>query len=200
MEHDTTVEAAVGDSCAETGRYLTLKNYTNYLDLKESLRGAASILPVEKYLVNTRSNFGYIRHPLANVSWGFGPDQWVPRYIISKIDDAQSPFFQQIRTRESMDYDFEDRYVPWSFMVEAVRNPRRFSYIFCLLQELILSIRPSGDCLNWFMVVLYSGYLPKILTKKKFLDIVRLYYKPETDIKAWTFIDLYEQAAEKVWG
>jgi hypothetical protein len=190
MEHDTTVEASVGDACAETGRYWILKLYTKSKTLTEEISGKVSTAGVEDYFKNTEGLFGYIRHPRAKASWGFGPDQWTPRFILSVIDDFRV---------SDMRWQFDQTYMPIHPMVLAALYPRALFPLFSVLQEIKLLMFPSGDCLNWFMMVLFTGHLPKILTKKKFLAMVYMYYKPETDIGAWTFVDLYEKAADMVF-
>lgn len=197
MEHDTTIEGAVGDSCAETGRYLILSEYAPGLaallsdDPTENAYQAFCryvYWTVKHDYILSSPYLTLIRHPLANISWGFGPDQWVPRFISSKKLSMRS---------EELDYSYKNK--PFSLMTLACDYPKVIGPLFCFLQEIVLTLKPSGDCLNWFMVAIYTKYRPKFLSKDNFLNQVRSYYKPETDIGAWTFIDAYERAAEKVW-
>lgn len=194
MEHDLpNMQAAVGDSCAETGRYLILAKYYN--GLAAALAGSIPS-KVSKYLENTvyPSFIGYgtlVRHPLAIMEWGFGPDQWTPRYLCAKLFEYEDDSYVIRNMHEKM---------PITLMTLAARYPKLFGFAFCLVQELVLKFKPSGDSLNWFMVVVYTNYAPKILSKEQFINSVEVYYKPETDLGAWTFNSLYKKASDEVWA
>lgn len=192
MEHDLPdMNAAVGDSCAETGRYFILNCSLNKIDIRVA----------SEYMSNTESNDKYVRHPRLS-DQDFGPDQWLPRYLVSKICG-----FGEEASRMRKDYK------SMSLSSLACVCPV-FAKVFVLLQELAFRLPfrwsdskrafesnkdASADYLNWFMLIVYYKIKPRFVTKEELKAAVQAYYKPETDLGAATFNEFYFKAADEVW-
>lgn len=186
MEHDTTLQGSIGDSCAETGRYLVLQDY-HYMDNEE--RVARSIYRNNTVTENSRP----IRHPLS-IDPSFGPDQFVPRKLVTGSN------LGMVWTNVGC---LSARYrslAPLLLFVLEVGLRLPFQYDSGL--KWFKSTRGydnCGDYLNFIVLSVTLNVRPKLVSELECNKAVLKYYQPEWSNGYWVFDDLYNKGVANVF-
>lgn len=194
---------AVGDSCAETGRYAHLKMLLSEYEVLSEVDLTVFI-----------TDKGYIRHPEVPEDWkekDFSGDQAVPLYLaFARAGMAQGHEMRQ-RLKSNGYKTGNGDYISIGFFAK-LKELQWLQNLSTLAQGLIFKLPyryseskkglektegSSADYLNWLHLAVYTPkWLRKIVSKDTLKQKVREYYKPEPNP---IVIELYDRVLERYW-
>lgn len=206
MEH-VSWPGNIGDSCAETSRYLHLLHVLNRQLIK---------LDLNQFV----TNLGFVRHPTAPAkddngdSWredDFSSDQGLPLFLAAKCSNLGLANIIKDRIKENKYRTGNgDLIAP---MFYSLMYCNWLTSIFVLFQALLFKLpfrwsdsenkfeemeESSADYLNWIHTAIYAPkWIRKLISKNILKQKVREYYLPEPNVKF--LINLYDEVIDKYW-
>lgn len=192
MEHDTTLQGSIGDSCAETGRFVALGG-----DIQST---GATHFPCSfdkvSYWAYTQTHISparAVRHPLS-IDPSFGPDQFVPRKLVTGSN------LGMVWTNLGC---LSARYrslAPMLLFVLEVGLRLPFQYDSGLKWfKSTRGYENCGDYLNFIVLSVTLNVRPKIVSELECNKAVLKYYQPEWSNGYWVFDDLYNKGVANVF-